>query len=118
MPDVPQSKPFLEGDLKPHESDLVDLRNDNAGSRSEQAKSIVLRYLGSLPSEGTVDFDSMVEDITRRYPFHGDKPDLFRDAVEALKRDGWLKQERGILSLDKVARVTRRYLLRPVQSSR
>jgi hypothetical protein len=118
MPDVSQTKPFLEGDLTPHQSDLVDLRNDNAGSPSQQTRGIIVRYLESLPAEGSVDFDSMVADITRHYPFHGDKPEVFREALDELEKGGWVEHKEGTVRLDKVARVARRFLLASVRAPR
>lgn len=108
----PQSWSFLRGDLRPHETDLADLRNDNAGDEMTQAQGIVLRYLGDLPAEGSVDLETMSEDISRHYPFHGKGPDFFRKAVGALKKDGWIKIHGSEIELHKVASAARRYLIR------
>jgi hypothetical protein len=113
-----QSTPFLQGDPAAQQSDLVDLRNDNAGSRSEQAQSIVLRYLRSLPAQGTVDLESMVSDITRNSPFQGDPSDFFQDAVKALEAGGLVKSKGDQLQLDKTASVARRFLARCLRVSR
>lgn len=118
MPDVSQTKPFLEGDLTPHGSDLVDLRNDNAGSPSQQARGIIVRYLESLPAQDSVDFETLVENITRNYPFQGDKPEVFQEALAELEKGGWVEKKRDAVRLDKVARVTRRYLTAFLRASR
>lgn len=114
----PQTWPFLRGDLTPHRIDQSDLRNDYAGDEMRQAQSIILRYLGDLPAEGTVDVESMVEDITRHYPFHGEGEAFFRKAVDALERDGWIKIQGSEVELHKVARVTRMYLTRVAHRAR
>jgi hypothetical protein len=105
-----QTTPFLQGDLVPRITDDTDLRNDFAGSSLQQRESILLRYLESLPAEDQVDLDTLRENITRRYPFHGDGS--FREAMDALEKDGWIKVKNGLVQLDKVARVTRRFLAR------
>jgi hypothetical protein len=109
---INQTWPFLRGDLFPHKTDLADLRNDYAGDEMQQAQGIVLRYLGNLPAEGTVDLESMAEDISRHYPFHGKSVAFFRKAVDALEKDGWVKILKGQVELHKIARVTRLYLVR------
>lgn len=113
-----QSTPFLQGDLTPRGSDFVDLRNDNAGTRAQQAQNIVLRYLQSLPAQDSADFDGMVQNITRHYPFQGEPSDFFRDAVKALEDAGLVKSDGKQLQLDKVANLARRYLLRAARAAR
>lgn len=105
-----QTTPFLQGDLTPQQSDSVDLRNDNAGSETDQARSIVVRYLESLPAESQTDLESMVGEITKRYPFHGDKEDFFKTIVKSLEDEGWVKSDHGMLCLDKTASVTRQFI--------
>lgn len=114
----PQTWPLLKGDLEPRRTDGTDLRNDNAGDQMRQAQSIILRYLECLPAEGTVNIASMAEDISRHYPFHGEGTEFFRNAVDALKKDGWVKSEGDELELNKIARVTHRYLQACVQRAR
>jgi hypothetical protein len=113
-----QSTPFLQGDLTPQRSDFVDLRNDNAGGPAQQAQSIVLRYLQSLPAQDTVDFETMVRNISRHYPFEGEPSEFFRDAVKALESSGWIKSKGDQLQLDKVASVTRKFFARCMRASR
>lgn len=113
-----QSTPFLQGDLTPQRSDFVDLRNDFAGTKSQQAQSIIVRYLQALPAQDTVDLETMVQNITRRYPFHGDSVEQFRDAVKALQAAGWVKVDGDQVQLDKIANVARRFLARYVRASR
>lgn len=113
-----QSTPFLQGDLTPQQSDVVDLRNDNAGSRSQQAQNIVLRYLRSLPAQDSVDLETLVANVTRHYPFQGDSSDLFSDAVKALEASGWVTKQDDQIQLDKVASVARRYLRAKLQACR
>lgn len=107
-----QTWPFLRGDLYPHRMDLTDLRNDYAGDEMQQAQSIVLRYLGDLPAEGTVDLESMAEDISRHYPFHGKNVAFFRKAVDELEKNGWVKIVGSQVELHKIARVRHLYLVR------
>jgi len=105
-----QTTPLLQGDLAPRMTDDTDLRNDFAGNTLQQAQSIILRYLESLPAEELMDLETMAENISQRYPFHGEGENFFRQAVDTLSKDGWIRVEAGRVSLDKVARVTRRFL--------
>lgn len=114
----PQTWQFLRGDLEPHRVEWTDLRNDNAGDQMSQVQSIVLRYLENLPAEGTVDLQTMAEDISGRYPFQGENIEFFREAVNALKEAGWVQLSGNALELNKVARVTARYLMQHVQKTR
>jgi len=114
----PQTWQFLRGDLEPRRVEWTDLRNDNAGDQLKQAQNIVLRYLENLPAQGTVNLKTMAEDISRRYPFHNEGPEFFRQAVDALKEEGWVKMEGDQLELNKVARVTARYLMASVRKTR
>jgi hypothetical protein len=98
--------------------DFMDLRNDNAGGAMEQAKNIILRYLETAKSDDFVGFDQMVEDITRHWPFHGTAPVEFQDAVDALKADGLVLTQGDQLQINKVARVSRRWIRKAVQQSR
>lgn len=114
----PQTWQFLRGDLEPRRTDGTDLRNDNAGDQMRQAQSIVIRYLETLPAQDTVNIESMAADIGRHYPFHGEGVQFFRNAVDALKEAGWVKMEGDEVELNKVARVTRRFLTACVRRSR
>lgn len=114
----PQTWSFLRGDLEPHRVEWTDLRNDFGGDSMAQAQSIVLRYLENLPAQGTVNLETMSNDIGRHYPFHNEGPEFFRQAVDALKQSGWLKSKGDELALNKVARVTARYLMASVQRDR
>jgi len=84
----------------------------------KQAQNIVLRYLENLPAQGTVNLQTMSEDISRHYPFHNEGPEFFGQAVDALKVSGWVKSDGDELELNKVARVTARYLMASVQKVR
>lgn len=114
----PQTWQFLRGDLEPRRVEWTDLRNDFAGDQLKQAQNIVLRYLENLPAEGTVNLQTMAEDISRHYPFHNEGPEFFRQAVDALKDEGWVKTDGDELELNKVARVTARYLHNLVRKAR
>ena len=114
----PQTWQFLRGDLEPRRVEWTDLRNDYGGDQMKQAQNIVLRYLQSLPAQGTVNLETMTEDITRHYPFHGEKPEFFRQAVDALKEQGWVKETGDEIELDKVERVATRYLRACLQKTR
>lgn len=114
----PQTWEHLRGDLEPRRSLLTDLRNDNAGDQMRQAQSIILRYLENVPAQDTVSVSTMAEDISRHWPFHGEGETFFRSAVDALKKEGWLTETKGELELDKVARVTRRFLASAVTKAR
>jgi len=107
----PQSWQFLRGDLEPRKSDWTDLRNDFGGDQMKQAQSIVLRYLENLSAQSTVNLETMAEDISRHYPFHGEGQEFFRQAVDALKKAGWVKEEGSEIELNKIARVAARYLM-------
>ena len=113
----PQSWEYLRGDLEPRRSLLTDLRNDNAGDQMKQAQSIILRYLESVPAQDTVNISTMAEDISRHWPFHGEGEAFFRSAVDALKKEGWLKETKGELELDKIARVTRKFLASAISNA-
>ena len=106
----PQTWPLLKGDFEPRRTDGTDLRNDNAGDQLKQAQNIIIRYLETLPAQDTVNIASMAADIGRHYPFHGEGEDFFRNAVDALKKAGWVKMEGDALELNKIARVAHRYL--------
>lgn len=97
---------------------LTDLRNDNAGDQMKQAKSVILRYLETVPAQDTVNLKTMAADISRHWPFHGEPEAFFRNAVDSLKKDGWIKETKGELAMDKVARVTRRFLASAISRSR
>ena len=114
----PQTKPLLQGDLTPRMTDGTDMRNDFAGDLMKQAQSIVIRYLETLPAQGTVDLPTMAQDIERHYPFHGENEQFFRKAVDALEKEGWIKREGKEIQLHKVARVARRFLLASVKDPR
>jgi hypothetical protein len=114
----PQTWPLLKGDFEPRRTDGTDLRNDHGGDQMKQAQNIVLRYLETLPAQGTVNLDTMAEDISRHYPFHGEGVEFFRKAVDALKQAGWVKSEGDELELNKIARVTHRYLTACMRRSR
>ena len=60
----------------------------------------------------------MSSDISRHYPFHNEGPEFFRQAVDALKESGWVKTKGDELELNKVARVTARYLMASVLKAR
>jgi hypothetical protein len=113
-----QTWEYLRGDLAARRSGLTDLRNDHAGDQMKQAQSIILRYLETLPAQATVNVETMAEDISRHWPFHGENEQFFRSAVDALKKDGWIRDTKGELELDKVARVTRRFLASVVSNAR
>ena len=114
----PQTWQFLRGDLEPRHTDGTDLRNDHAGDQMRQAQSIVIRYLETLPAQDTVNLESMAADISRHYPFQGEGVEFFRNAVAALKESGWVKLEGDEVELNKIARVTRRYLTATLRRSR
>ena len=114
----PQTWEYLRGDLQARRSLLTDLRNDNAGDQMKQAQSIILRYLETVPAQGSVSITAMAEDISRHWPFHGENEAFFRSAVDALKKDGWIKQDKDALALDKVARVTRKFLASALHKAR
>jgi|GEM_PF-4981095 len=114
----PQTKPLLQGDLTPRMTDGTDLRNDNAGDYQKQARSLVIRYLESLPAEATVDVATMARDIERHYPFHGEGEGFFNKIVNGLAKEGWVKKEGSQVHLHKIARVTRRFLLASCEKSR
>jgi len=114
----PQTWEYLRGDLEARRSLLIDLRNDNAGDQMKQAQSAILRYLETVPAQDTVDLQTMAEDISRHWPFHGEGESFFRSTVDALKKEGWIKESKGELELDKVARVTRRFLASAVTKAR
>jgi hypothetical protein len=65
-----------------------------------------------------VNVQTMAEDISRHWPFHGEGEQFFRSAVDALKKDGWIKDTKGELELDKVARVSRRFLASAISKAR
>lgn len=83
-----------------------------------QAQSIILRYLETMPAQDTVNVETMAEDISRHWPFHGESEEFFRSAVDALKKGGWIKMDGDEVFLDKIARVTRRYLAASVVKAR
>ena len=114
----PQTWQFLRGDLEARRTDGTDLRNDNAGDQMKQAQNIVIRYLETLPAQDTVDIESLAADIGRLYPFQGEGVEFFRNAVAALTEAGWVKMEGDEVELNKVARVTRRYLTACLQKTR
>ena len=107
----PQSWTFLKGDLVPRKTDFTDLRNDYAGDNTEQRQNIVLRYLENLPAGDSTDMETMVSDITRHYPFHGDGVETFRPAVTALEKENLVYTDGNKMRINKVGRVTRRWLL-------
>ena len=84
----------------------------------KQAQNIVLRYLETLPAQDTVDLETMSKNISRHYPFHNAGTEFFRQAVDALEKAGWVKTDGDELGLDKVARVTARYLMASVRKVR
>lgn len=106
-----QTDSFLHGDLFPLEEEQG-LRNDFAGDTFEQLRSIMLRYIRSLPVEATVDLETMVDDISRRYPFHAESDGAFEEALDSLVDEGWLQVHGNQIELNKVASVTRRYFTR------
>jgi len=114
----PQTWPLLKGDFEPRRTDGTDLRNDFGGDQLKQAQNIVLRYLETLPAQGTVNLETMAGDIARHYPFHGEGVDFFRNAVNGLKEAGWVKMDGDELELNKIARVTRRYLTARLRAAR
>lgn len=114
----PQTWQFLRGDLEPRRVEWTDLRNDFGGDQLKQAQNIVLRYLENLPAQSTVNLQTMADDITRHYPFQGEGPEFFREAVDALKQTGWVKSKGDELELNKIARVTARYLVAQIRKSR
>ena len=114
----PQTWQFLRGDLEPRRVEWTDLRNDFGGDSMKQAQSIVLRYLENLPAQATVNLETMSGDISRHYPFHNEGPEFFRQAVDALNEAGWVKSDGNELELNKVARVTARYLMASIQKTR
>lgn len=114
----PQTWEYLRGDLEARRSLLTDLRNDNAGDQMKQAQSIILRYLETVPAQDTVNVSTMAEDISRHWPFHGENEAFFRSAVDALKKEGWITEKSGEVGLDKIARVTRRFLAAAVSQAR
>lgn len=113
-----QTWEYLRGDLAARRSGLTDLRNDNAGDQMKQAQSAILRYLENVAAQDTVNVSTMAEDISRHWPFHGEGETFFRSAVDALKKDGWIKETKGELSLDKIARVARRFMASAVSRAR
>lgn len=113
-----QTWEYLRGDLEARRSLLTDLRNDNAADQMKQAQSAILRYLEAVPAQDTVNLETMAEDISRHWPFHGEGEAFFRSAVDALKKSGWVKETKGELELDKIARVTRRFLASAVIKAR
>ena len=114
MSRMSQTEPLVEGDLTPRLTDYTDLRNDNAGTPSEQAQNIVLRYLETAPADEFVDFDVMSEALARHWPFHDEDPATFLEAVEALKDEGLLVTEGDTLQINKVAHVAQMWVRRVV----
>ena len=114
MPRMSQTEPLVEGDLTPRLTDFVDLRNDNAGTPSEQAQNIVLRYLETAPSDEFVDFDVMAKELTRHWPFINEDPATFLAAVGALKDEGLIVTEGDTLQINKVAHVAQMWVRRMV----
>jgi hypothetical protein len=106
----PQTWPFLKGDLTPRKTDFTDLRNDFAGTANDQCKSIILRYLETLPAGDHTDLQTMSEDISRHYPFHGKKPEYFAPIVQELRAENLVLQDGDNLRINKVARVASKYL--------
>lgn len=117
-PKESQTWAYLRGDLEPRRVEWTDLRNDYAADELKQAQNIVLRYLETMPAQGTVNLASMAEDISRHYPFQGEGVEFFRRAVESLQDAGWIKKDGDELELDKIARVTDRYLRNRLRSTR
>ena len=114
----PLTWPFLTGDLVPRETDFADLRNDYAGDNMEQRQNIVLRYLENLPAGDATDVATMVSDIGRHYPFHGDGIEKFRPAIAALEDQGWVLAEGKRMRINKVGRVARRWLVAQMRSDK
>lgn len=114
MPRMSQTEPLVDGDLTPRVTDFVDLRNDNAGTPSEQAQNIVLRYLETAQSDEFVDFDIMARDLTKHWPFINEDPQTFLNAVGALKDQGLIVTQGDTLQINKVARVAQMWVRRVV----
>jgi hypothetical protein len=113
-----QIPPLVKGDLVPRMMDYVDLRNDNAGGPLDQTKNIILRYLETARSDDFVGFDQMIEDISRHWPFHGTSKEDFQYALDALKSEGLILTQGDQLQINKVARVSRRWIRKAVQQAR
>jgi hypothetical protein len=107
-----QTAPLVRGDLTPRYVDTVDLRNDNAGTPLEQLESILLRYLETALSDKFVSLEQMFEEIGRHYPFQGTPDREFLEAVKSLREKGLLLNSGSRVQINKVARVTQRYLSR------
>jgi hypothetical protein len=101
---------LLKGDMLPQLVDNVDLRNDNAGGSLDQLKNIILRYLENVTSDVFVDSNLMVEDITRHWPFQGTPEAEFWEALSALREDGLIVTRKNRVQINKVARVSQRWL--------
>lgn len=112
MPRVNQTDVLLNGDLTPEFTDYVDLRNDNAGSDLQQMRMIILRYLGSRLGDDTVQFEEMYEDLVKRFPFLGEEPESFLEALDSLVEDNFVRMFGPNLAINKVARVTHAWLAR------
>lgn len=106
----PQTWPYLKDGLKARRSLLTDLRNDHGGDELTQVKSIILRYLETVPAQSVVTVPILTENVSRHWPFHGKTEAFFQSAINDLKKEGWIKETKEGLSLDKVARVTRKFL--------
>lgn len=102
---------LLQGDLASHLEDDVDLRNDHAGTAIEQAKGILLRYLETLPANAAVSEVDLVEEITSRWPFHN-QDDLIVEGLGDLIQQGVVSRSKGLCQINKVARVSRRWLIK------
>ena len=98
-----QENPLLQGDLLSALLDYSDLRNDNADSEMQQMRMIIMRYLESGLGDENLQFEEMFEDMTRHYPFIGDRRKDFREALESLEQDGLVQSMSGNLSINKVA---------------
>ena len=113
-----QTAPFLDGSIAPRLTDNADLRNDNAGGALDQTKSILLRYLETVPSDDFVDFDQMVENITRHHPFIGEGGTEFLEALEALRAEGLVVSVGNQVQINKTAHIAHKWLRRTAQRSR
>ena len=114
MPRMSQTEPFIQGDLTPRLTDYADLRNDNAGTPSEQAQNIVLRYLETVPSDDYVSFTEMATALARHFPFVNADPAVFQEAVEELKDDGLIVSDGDTLQINKVAHVAQMWVRRVI----
>jgi hypothetical protein len=101
--------PLVQGDLASHFEDYTDLRNDHAGTALEQAKGILLRYLETLPADALVPEATLVQDITQRWPFHNQDKLILR-ALKELLEQNLIHRPGGLYQINKVARVSRRWL--------